>query len=282
MIEPQEAIAELEEEIQQAKTLRRALRSTPETYFIAQAIGRHLFFTEETGAALVNALREEFVFGTYPLLRSLLESVMEVLLLVSWPREGGPSGAAARSMAWDLLQWEQRWGERKKVRALAPDALPGEQGEEPEDVEASFERHMQEVEERGGDPSLFEKAWAEFREEYPYHWSGIQSFEGRARFAREHFADVAGGQHVTDERVQALTYRAVFFWKEGSYSAHASPRWSLLGLQVEDDGSLQPWVHEGRGRPDQVTSQATSGAEFVGNVVSLAALAPLHVEPDAL
>lgn len=282
MTEPQEAIAKLEEEVQRAKTLRRALRSTPETYFVAQAIGRHLFFTQETGAALVKALRAELVFGTYPLLRSLLESVMEVLLLVSWPGDGGPSEAAARSMASDLLQWEKRWGERKKVHAQAPGAIPGYQGEEPEDAVTSYERHVQQFAEMGIDPSLFEDAWEEFRKDYPYHWSGVQSFEKRARVARQNFADVAGSEHVTEERVRELTYRLVLLWKEGSYSAHATPRWSLVGLQVADDDSLQLWAQEGRGRPDQIARQATNGAEFVNHIVTLARLAPLYVDPDAV
>lgn len=265
MADTENAIGGLVEQVHGVKDLLLRLRSTPETYVLVQAVGRHLLFAHETGSALVVALRKDLVLGTPPLLRNLLEGVVEMLLFVTWP--SGPKEAAARSMAWDLLEWKKRRENLHEKVSIAPRALPGVAPAETRSVDAIFEDHVRGILEMGGDPAAFQQAWKDFRRRRPNHWSGRQSFAQRARLTRE--------QYPEEERIRLLSHRYEFLWSEGSYASHATPRWNVVKFKVLKNGSLEPRAEQSRS--EQVVAQAENGAEFLGNLLTLTKVLPLQL-----
>lgn len=209
-------IAELEAAVVRAEG---GLRGRPPRTLLDEALTRYLAAAVSSGRVVLAAARAGASNGVGPNLRHLFETLVDLHFLVT---EADPGEAAARSLAWDALEWERH--SQLDVEVLAAMGLPQPPRKS---AAAAIAANCASLRERGDEASA-----AHVEREYealasrplPRHWSGLS----RAAMIDE--------IEQRDAGLRAL-YRSQFAWE--SYNTHASPRWMRPTTGGDDSEALR-------------------------------------------
>ena len=193
---------------------------------IDHALARYLWLAIQTGEVISVACRAGHPGGTATLRRFLFEILLDVHLLVSSDRL---ELDAARSVTWDVLDWDRVWAKHDEAVEDHPELDTGHG--QSESIDEALANLRAEFEALGEDVSVFDQAAAEAKSAPAgqWHWSG-KSPAGRITEL---------GRRVGPDRV-ALEVVAMYrgLWKLLSSSAHPSPAWNRFKVVEESGGRL--------------------------------------------
>ena len=216
----------LEAEITATNDFLQVLTARPGRRGIDHALARYLWFGTQTAAVIDLACGAGHPAGTATLRRYLFETLLDIHMLVS---SDTPDLDAAKTMAWDVVDWDRRWDLHEEAVDVDPDLDTGHA--QTESMDEALQSLRDELESLGEDLELFDQAATAARAapRGQWHWSGFGPTGRMKELERR-----AGNDH---EALQVVAmYRGI--WKILSSSAHPSPAWQRLKIDEHASGTF--------------------------------------------
>lgn len=260
------AVVRLEQTIQRTREFAATLKSGPGAIVLHQVLARQLYWATESAEMILDAVRGGRPFGAQAQFRHLMEILTEVLLVVTSPNA---ERAAVEVLVWDLLLgWEDDWAEYKKALGRAPAPLFAGR-EKTQTLKQAIEDQRSKLVTWGGDVDLFDNVSGRMQDRRQTkgrlpHWTGEQSFEARVEVLLRR---VPEEEKETKEKLIWMQY----FWKRGSYNAHASPRFRLIQFRQHKDGRYEPAPIPNL--DDKLRGTADGAADFLDDIRNIVAQA---------
>ena len=180
--------------------------------------------------------------GAAPVTRYLFEAAVDLMYLLTEP---DPDAAAARTLVWNILDWERHWELHRAVDATDASVATGPQQQETADEAIS--NFVTQLRELGEDASVVELVYRDAKGRRSWHWSGVTRTEMLRRLE-------ARANPEFSAMLRAL-------WPILSDEAHPSPEWHRLQLEFTEQGSVVV--------PDPAESEDSEVERFAAQTASL-------------
>ncbi len=227
----------LEAQIIATKSFLAELRVRPGRRTIDHGLARYLWLGIQTSEVINLACQADHPAGTASLRRYLLETVLDIYMLVS---SDSPQLDVAKSMVWDVIDWDRTWDHHKK--AVAADPSLDTERVQVHTREDAFEVLRSELEGLGEDLSWLDQAIEAAEASRHWHWSG-KGPSGRMKELAERAKD--------DQEHQGVVAMLNAIWKTLSSSSHPSPAWQKLKIEERDETLHFPSTSTGGSQPSQ-------------------------------
>ncbi len=239
----EQVLQELKGEMVAAERALEEARGRPGTQLLDQLIVRYLWGATGAAGALHAAARAEHPGGTGPLLRYLVEVLIDLTYLFRGYGDVGPDASdedqelaqhegAARILVWDILQWEKEWGLHEEVAGVDPSI---DDDRRPRETAAqAIERMAASFEQFGEDPSVIRSVFEANRDRRLFwHWS--------EKGIRKRLEAIGRRVEGTDEEEQWAPVLAMFraLYPAVSDEAHPPPGPKLIEFDHRANGTIR-------------------------------------------
>jgi len=211
------ALAKLRAAIDESRRLLNSLQVHGEHYLLEFALMSYLRGAIASAEVVELATQARHPAGTEPVVRSLFETSVDLLYLLSGP---ALDEDAARTLVADLREWDRKWDLQEKAGTATVQAVQREASSD-----ETFTAFAAQLDRVGCDTTAARRIHAEAKEKgrrWP-HWSGKTRSDVLDELERR-------GSDVVP------MLRAM--WAHFSGEAHPSARWLTLAAAVQQDGTL--------------------------------------------
>ncbi len=210
------ALAKLRAEIDNGRGLLNTLRVHGDHYLLEFALMSYLRGAIASAEVIELAANARHPEGTEPVTRSLFETSLDLLYLLTGPTADED---AARTLVSDLQEWERQLTLHEKASSPDLPAMPPRT-----EADETFKAFATQLDGVGCDTTALRRLYAEAKGKgRPPHWSGRTRTDIIAELERR-------GSDA------APMLRAM--WANMSGEAHASVGWVTLAAAVQRDGTL--------------------------------------------
>ncbi len=227
------ALAALRAEITEARALLNQLRVHASHFLLESVLARYLFGAIAAAEVVEAATRARHPEGAEPVVRHLFEAGVDLMYLLT---DANPDETAARTLAWNLLDWEDHW---RYHAAQGFDARKPQ--EKAEDGVLAVAEWLASV---GEDDQLPRRVFADAQrlKARPWHWSGK---------SRDDMLEELDHRAPKNDLVPILRALSGVL----SDAAHPSPRWHNLRFELDAETRIMML-------PDPAASTDTDVANF--------------------
>jgi hypothetical protein len=208
-----DALARLRTSIADARRLLDSLRTHLHRHHLLldSVIARYLYGAIASAEVVEVAFVARHPEGAEPVVRHLFETGVDLLYLLSDPNS---DAAAARTLVWNSLDWEEQWQHRTTL--ALDERRPAESAEDAVLTAAKWLRDL------GDDDAVLRQEFADAqrRERRAWHWSG------RSRRGMLQELEDRGSEPTLVPMLNALSDSL-------SDAAHASARWHTLPAELD-------------------------------------------------
>jgi hypothetical protein len=236
------ALGKLRAEIDEGRGLLNRLQVHGDHYLLEFALMSYLRNGIASAEVVELAAKAQHPEGTEPITRSLFETSLDLLYLLTGPN---PDEDAARTLVADLQEWEREWTLHEKASTPDLPAMTRQAG-----ADETFEAFAAQLDAVGCDTAALRRLYAAAKGKgRPPHWSGLTRSDVITELERR-------GSDA------APMLRAM--WAHMSGEAHASVGWVTLAAAVQPDGTLHV--------PDTAVSEDAEVIRVVEAACSLLAI----------
>lgn len=244
-----EALAGLAAEIGACRALFNgaSLRVYGPRFLLDSVVVRYLHGAVATAEVVEAVARARHPAGAEPLARFLFETALDLMYLLYAP---DAADAAARTVAWNMLDRERGLQQAAVVAAAEPDGSAN--GRMPETADEIIEATAQAVERMGGDAALVRRVYADAKAQRrrPWHWSG----KSRTAMLKE-----LKDRGAPAELVAVLEG----LWSALSDAGHPSPRWHNLPFDLDPEAMTMTLPDSRAASDEEVVEFAERGRNLL-------------------